>query len=337
MSRRPAIDQTGPLRRAMRMVGLVLILGTLGYMWTEGWSVWQSFFFTLVTITTVGYGDDGLSEAGERFTVLMMVAGIGTLTYAAGQAVNSLVRYQLDRRRQMERTIKQLKEHFIICGLGQIGWSVCEALEREDEPFVVIDADERRVEEAHEHGWIAIEGSGTNETTLVQAGVIRARALAVLTSSDTENIVVTLTARQIHPELDIISRADKAGSVSKMEHAGATRIISPTRVGGQRIADALVRPTVSAILDPLAKNATGFSLSELNIRPGCSMDGVELRTWGSSHRGVLIVAIRGEDGEVRPHPPADQKLVAGDTLIVAGPTGDIDALCSGDNSLKTAA
>ncbi len=319
--------ETVALRRSLVMVMLVAAGGTLGYIHTEGWGVWDALFFTLVTITTVGYSDQGLSERGQQFTVLVMLVGIGTLTYAAGQIIHAVMRAQYDRRRRMERHLKLVRDHFLICGLGQIGMVVAQCLEERGMPFVVVDTDPAHIENAMDRGWLGVKGSGTDEAVLTQAGLFRARGIVVLTGSDTENIVVALTARQLRDDVDIIARVERSDSVAKMRHAGASRVISPGRVGAERIADALTRPTLVAMLDPPGEETCPLRLGEVPIERGSGLAGAQLKTWGMAHPAVSVVGIRTPEG-TRTRPRSDERLREGDVLLVAGTRADLEALVS---------
>ena len=132
------------LVRAVLALVLVLSFGTAGFVLIEGWEPWKALYFTLITITTVGYGDEGVSEVGKRFTTILLLGGIATATYAFGQIVQAAVNYQLAWRRRMHQAIEKLNGHYIICGLGSVGRAVCDRLSAEGKPFVVIEADEER-------------------------------------------------------------------------------------------------------------------------------------------------------------------------------------------------
>lgn len=309
------------IRRTVTAALLVVGIGTCGYMWIEGWSLTKSLFFTLITLTTVGYDDYGISETSMRFTAVLLVIGLGVFTYAVSQLAPILFNEKASQERRMKKQIARLKDHYIICGLGRVGQACCRHLAMQDIPFVCIDPDDSMVLEAIERGHLALGGDATHDDVLEQTGIKRARGLAALTHSDTENIVITLGARQMNPSLHIISRADEPNSFTKMKRAGASRVISPIQAGGESIAHAIIEPTLSNMLDAFApENTSGPAIRfvELTIRPGSSLEGKTIREAGESHERVVFVAITKPGMDTRIHPPSDECLAAGDVLIAAG-------------------
>jgi voltage-gated potassium channel len=315
---------------------IVILAGTGGFMWVEGWDFWKSLFFTLITITTVGYGDYGLSDAGERFTAILLIGGIVVATYALGQVVQVLVDYRFAWERKMNRQIHRLSDHFIICGLGRIGRAVCIKLARENVPFVGIDTDERAVEDMIEHGHLARVGDATDDSVLEECGIQRARGIACVAGSDTENIVITFSARAMNPDLLIVSRAEHEDSVRKIRRAGASRIISPIRTGGLSIAKAILNPCVADFIEEADDVEGGISLSEMIVKADSPLDGTTVREYVARHGSVVLIALKRRDGALRIRPGADETLGAGDVLIVAGDAGAVSA-AAGEAEPRSAA
>ncbi|MFT5423521.1 MAG: voltage-gated potassium channel [Phycisphaerales bacterium] len=310
-------------RRSLLLLAGVLVLGTGGYTLTEGWSPWESFFFTIVTITTVGYGDHGVSHNGQVFTAVMMVLGIGSLTYTVGQLVQAAVAFGFDQERNMRRQILNLRNHVIVCGLGRIGTQVCELLDEAGAGFVVIDLSEQKVEQARRRGWIALDGDATDDHLLQDAGIAQARALVSVASRDSDNIVVTLSARSIAPGLDIYSRAEHADSVRKIRRAGATHVVSPVMVGGQKITEAILRPSLVGLLDPVLGGGQAVRLFEIQIEANSPLAGRTIDQIGAAHREVVFVAMAHEDGTVGVRPEPSQTLSPGQTYVIAGCEHDV--------------
>jgi len=300
------------------MLALILGLGTIGYMRIEGWPPWDAFFFTIITITTVGYGDGGLTDAGEGFTVFVMLSGIGTLTYAIGQSMNAIIRHQFDRERHMQQQISKLDNHFVLCGLGRIGEIVASDLESRGIPFVAIEIDPECVELACERGWLVVEGSATDEKLLERARIEHARGIAVLTNNDTENIVITMTARQMVPGLEIISRSEHANSVPKMRLAGASRVISPSRLSGRIVADSLLSPAAAALLGADVDTPSAIQLTDIYLSSGCKIVGQPFADWEREHPDVSLVATIGKGGEVAMRPSPATHFEAESTIVLAG-------------------
>jgi voltage-gated potassium channel len=304
----------------------VVALGTVGIMVIEGWSFAQSLFFTLITLTTIGYGDYGLSDAGRLFTIVLMVVGLGVVTFSAGHILPSLFNYQLAWERMMNNRILKLEDHFIVCGLGRIGRAVCQRLAREGVPFIAIDPDPAEVAIVAEAGFIAMVGDATDDEVLEEAGIARARAIACVTGSDTENIVITLSARGLNADLLIVSRAEEDDAMRKMQRAGATRVISPIRSGGVSIAGAILKPNIADFLERAHDRTQDFELAEVTIGAGSTLDGSTIRQKGAAHPSIAVVALKRVQTSAQMRPKPDDTLRGGDVLIVAGDMMAIDGL-----------
>ena len=316
-SGKPARSGRHLCRVAIALVA-VIAFGTIGITLIEGWSVQQSLFFTLITITTVGFSDYDLSEAGQRFTIILLAGGIGVATYSISQLVQSFMQFELARKRKMMRHIQQLHGHFIICGLGRIGEAVCQQLAEQSVPFVAIDLNQERVDEAISHGHYAVHGDATLDSVLESVGVANARGLACVTASDSDNIVITLTARSLNADLFILSRAETEAAVRKLQTAGATRVVSPIRAGGHSIASAIINPNLTEFLEMTGDGDASIAMAEVTIEEASILDGRTVRESVQEHENIVIVAVKHPDGQTRVRPPNDQSLAAGDVLIVAG-------------------
>ncbi len=307
----------GATRALLALLGVVLF-GSLGFMGVEGWDFWKSLFFTLITVTTVGYSDYGLSPAGERVASVLLLGGIAVATYAFGQLVQAVVNFRETKRRAMNNRIMKMSDHWIICGLGRIGKAVCIHLAQRNIPFVVIDHDEKTIDDAIECGFIAVAGDATEDDVLDDLGVTRAKGVACLTNSDPENIVITLSARELCPDVLIISRAEHEHSIRKIKRAGANRVISPVLSGGRQIAAAITDPHLAEMLESSAVAEGLVELSEIEVREGSTLAGQSIKELGGSHDSLVFVAIKDEAGAIRLRPHGDETLTVGDVIIIAG-------------------
>lgn len=295
----------------------VIAMGTVGFtVLEEQWTVWDSFFFTLITITTVGYGDYGLDTKGEVFALSLLLAGIMVTTYAFGQVVQLAVTGRVMWRRKMLRTIEQMQGHFIVCGVGRVGRAVCERFEESGVPLVVIDPDAERCEWARAHGHFAIEGRGTEDETLAAAGVARCKAMVAAASQDNENLVITLTAREHNPDCLIICRSGDPDTDTKFKRAGADRVVAPETNGGHIIANLLVRPHLTDFLAHTGED--DYQLTELQIEHGSPLAGLSIREMGEREPQLVFVAHKRDGQATRIRPEAKEVLAAGDILIVVG-------------------
>lgn len=316
--------------RCIVALGLVLVGGTLGYELIEGWTPWKSLFFTIVTITTVGYGDYGLSENGELFTVVVMIAGIGTVSIALGQVLTNAVSRALKPEKRMLQLAKQLKNHHIVCGYGRMGERVCARLLEDGAEFVVLDRDPGMVDIARAAGHIALRADATDDHALQDANIYRAVAVAAITPSDATNALVCLSAKALCPDLVIVARAEHQDSVSKLHRAGAQRVISPSVRGADGVAHHLLRPEIDEVLvGTLCVGHAGddsIAFTQIVITPECSLLGRTVREMGAEHPGIAFVAVHDESGGTRLRPDNEHRFAEHEAVVVAGDEDAIAAL-----------
>ncbi len=314
------------IAKSVVLLGIVVGTGTVGYIWIEGWSAWQSLFFTLITLSTVGYGDNGLSEAGERFTAVLMIGGIGTVSYTATSLLNRAVARAAHPERRIMQRIKHLRDHHVVCGLGRTGERVIERLREENVEVVAIDTNSRAVEKMRTRGVMAIEGDASLDDTLAKAGVDRACAIAVVTSSDAVNALICLTARALTPETTIIARAEDETSVRKLQRAGATNVIAPASYGGDGVAQYMLHPQVNHLLRGLQTEGAAIDFSEIFVSQESPHCGRTIEEIGGDNPRLVFVAARGRDQLVIVRPDPMRPLEDGDVLVVAGIPEDVRAL-----------
>ncbi len=305
--------------RALLAILLVILFGTGGILVTEeSWEVWQALYFTLITITTVGYGDMGLSESGQRFTTLLLVVGIATTTYAFGQLIQAAFAYQQDWRGRMQKSIDQLHGHAIVCGAGRVGRTACAQLRKEGRGIVLIDRDGRHIEWARNEGIPLLIGCGTEDEVLRLAGIDRAYGLVCATSSDAENIMISLSAHDLNKNLVVVSRAQEVESIRKLERAGANHVVAPAINGGRELATLLVHPHVSRFLRESYEAESSFRLTAVSIEPGSSIVGKTAREVGIAEPSLVFVAIQREGHDTRIRLRADEQFEDNDIVIVVG-------------------
>jgi len=301
----------------------LLSVGTLGFYFIEGLSFFKALYFTVITISTVGYGDIvPQTEAGKVFAIFLILGGAGLFFYAFGlisEVVLSGTIQNFFGRRQVEKKIQALKDHYIICGYGRIGKHICNLIAREL-PFVVIENDPAVIEEIEADGFLSIEGDATNEEVLIKAGIERARGLVTVLRSDADNVYITLTARSLNPRIFIMARADDEKVLKRLRQAGANKVFSPYLIGARRMALALLRPAVTDFLE-LATPEINLELQLEEVRlhsksPLIGKDLVSSRIREIS--GAIILAVKKLSGEMVFNPPPNYVLEAGDILIALG-------------------
>ena len=307
---------------ALALVSFVAT-GVFGYMGIEGWSFLESLYMTILTFTTVGYDEvRPLSTGGRVFTTFLMIGGVGTMLYTLTMVVQSVVEEEFLRsflrRQRMESRLSRLNNHFIVCGFGRVGQSVVEALTRDSERAVAIDIDGEAMARAAELRIPYVVGSATDDESLKAARIDRARGLIAALGSDQDNVFVTLSARGLNPNLQIVARASRAESVTNLERAGADRVISPHAIGGLRMAMSVTRPLAVDFLDSLltASDDDKQRLSEVLVTEGSALNTGPIQQT-CAPIGVHVLAIR-RGGEIIVNPAHDQVCLPGDSVILVG-------------------
>jgi voltage-gated potassium channel len=302
---------------------LVFVAGIAGYMLIEGWNLLDSYYMVVITLATVGYQEvQPLSDAGRLFTSFLILGGVGIFLYIIGAFTQILVEGRLQilwGKRRMQKLIDSLKDHFIVCGYGRIGSVVVDQLRREGHPLVVIEKEPEIVERLAEEGTLHVSGDATSDEVLTAAGLLRARSLITALSQEAANVYVTLTARQLNPRLMIIARGDAGSHIARLERAGADRVVLPHLIGGIRMAQSVLRPSVTNVLELAMRGTIDWHMEEMTLEPGSELSGKKLAESGIRQRfNVIIISIQNAAGESVFNPGPDTILAAGDTLITVG-------------------
>lgn len=312
------------LRVAALFVVAVVAAGVLGYRLLEGYTWLEALYMTAITLSTVGFQEvRPLTQIGRLFTIALLTAGLGVVLYTAVAIAEQVVAGEFQRvlgRRRMEKRIAALREHYLVCGFGRIGRVICRELASKPMPFVVVDHDAEAIRRAEDDGYLVLQGDATDETTLLSAGVQRARGLFAALPTDAANVFVTLTAKELNPALFVIARAESERSERTLRHAGADKVISPYAMGGHRMAQAALRPAVVEFIDLATHHQNlELQLEEIGVAPQSACDGVSLGEAGLCEQfGVIVVAIKRASGKMVFNPVPQETLEAGDRLVVLG-------------------
>ncbi|MEK6334673.1 MAG: potassium channel protein [Acidobacteriota bacterium] len=323
----PALPRTRPrrfrIRYALLALAAAILFGTAGFSLIEGWSLTDSLYVTVQTLTTVGYGDvPPRSSLGRVFAVVVMLLGAGGVALAVSTIVQSVVQSELvatfGQRRRSKRMSK-LHNHYIICGSGRVGSHLVRDLSRANESFVVIEQDQQRASEFSQRGLNVLVSDATLEETLREARVDYARGLAACLPDDADNVYVVLTARDLNPKLHIVARAAEEQAESKLLRAGANHVVAPTIIGGHRMAVALTKPAVGEFMDSIIANELGLGFEQVEVHAASPLVGKQLRSTPiRSELDVVIVGIRRQGGKMLFNPSGASQLENGDTLIAIG-------------------
>jgi voltage-gated potassium channel len=339
------LESASRLRRSIREVkrflviaGLltaILFVGTFGFMDVEGWSFFDSFYMSLITLTTVGYGEvHPLSFHGRLFASFLMVIGVTAVFASIAVMGETLLRLEMTdyfERKRRDRMLKNISGHYIVCGAGRVGRSVVEELIRSGADVVLIDNTVDRAKWATDKGAITLVGDATKDEVLRQARVDTARGLVAAISSDAENVYVALSARVLNPNIVIAARATDEQAEEKLRRAGATTVFTPYSFIGHRLAQSMLRPHVVSFLDvasafqkssDLDLEIEQVQISGLSPLKSHTLEQLRL---GSKH-GVIVLAIQHKNGVMQFNPPADLSIQAGDVLIAMGERSKLKVL-----------
>jgi len=323
--RRMLAEPTRRFQLSLLIVGVILAVGTGGYIALEGMSLIDALYMTLITITTVGFGEiHPLSPVGRIFTMVLIGLGVGTGAWALSNGVEIVLGQKLwnsVRRRKMEERIKSLKGHYIVCGYGRTGGQIVRDLKARHVDDVVVEERLDKQEEFLEKDILHIIGDATLDEVLLDAGIKSARGLVAALDQDAGNVMVVLTARGYNPDLLIVGRATSETAESKLLRAGADRVVSPYAIGGHRLALALVQPTVHDFFHRIFNvEDVSADIGEIFVDASSPLAGQTIldsdlrKEWN-----LTILAIRKEnDGEFILSPDPRRVIAPGETLIVIG-------------------
>ena len=322
----------GPLIGGFLALTLVFILGIFGYMRVEGWSFFDSLYQVVITLSTVGFQEVyPLSRNGRIVTMLLIVSGVGSFAYLVGSFTQVLVEGRLQQylgRRRMQKIIDGLAEHVIICGYGRIGSIVAHEILAENVSAVIVESNPDVIRLLEEQGIPYVAGDATADEVLLAAGLLRARTLVAALTQEAANVYVTLTARQLAPGIRIVARADAQGHTQRLQRAGADQVLVPHLYGGVRMAQSVLRPTVTSFLE-LADRSGEFDLQmeELQVRETSEIVDQNLIEARIRPRfNLIVIAVKKASGEMIFNPQPQAVLEAGDTMILVGQRDGLDGL-----------
>jgi voltage-gated potassium channel len=310
------------------LIGIVAF-GTSGYYFVEHMPLFEAFYMTIITISTVGYAEIiPLTHAGRALTIVIIILGITVGAYTIGMLVRAFIEGEMLKifgRRKVQKQITELKDHFIVCGFGRIGRIICNELAADNIDFVVIEQDPVIIEKIESKNYLFIEMDATSEEALLSAGIMKAKGIATALRSDANNVFITLTAKGLRPDIYILARASHENNEDKLSRAGASRVVSPHLIGGKRMAQVLKRPTVVDFIDIATMGSSlGLMMEEAMI--GKNSDLINKNLIDSNLRkdfGVIIVAIKKMAGNMIFNPTPSETLESGDVIVVIGKKEDL--------------
>lgn len=316
------------LSRRLALIAIALAItlaaGTSGFVLIEHYSVFDAFYMTLTTVTTVGSGEIGpLSHVGRIFNAFLIFFGVIVMLLAIGAMTQTIIELELNQffgKRRVKKMIEKLDGHIIVCGFGRVGRGAADELSLQGAPFVVVDNNEEKVERAIKEGMLAVFADASRDDVLREVGIARAKGLIATLASDADNLFLILTARTLNSKIQLTARVAEQTSEEKLRRAGADFVFAPYNSTGHRMAQALMKPHVQQFLDFTTQNLeVPVNIEQVRVSARSSfadstIAGMQLR----SEMGVIVLAIRTADGKMLFNPPAESRISVGDHLIVMG-------------------
>lgn len=305
---------------------IVIGFGTVGYRVIEGWPTLDCFYMTMITLTTIGFGEIyPLSPEGRIFTVLVIFLGFGIVGYSALTGVRFFIESEFTRflkRRHDMKCIENLKDHYVVCGFGRMGSFICREFDRRGVPFVVVEKRPETREKIRDAGYLLSAGDATEEGVLQAAGIDHAKGLVSVLESDAANLYTVLTGRQLNPKLDITARAGERSAQTKLKTVGADRVINPYVLGGMRLVVGVLKPDVLEFLDAVVDyKEQHIELEQVRIAEGSPYRGKQLaETEISQDPRFIVLSVKKQAGGLIFNPPPETVLDVDDTLIAIGDT-----------------
>lgn len=311
---------------------LLILFGTLGYIIIEGWALFDALYMTIISLTTVGYGETHpLSLPGKVFTILLIVTGIGSVAYIirniSMQYVQPFFEFVI-KEKKMEKILSKIENHYIICGYGRIGRDVCLNLIKAGKKVVVVDKQALFKDELDKHQVPVVIGDASYEEILIRAGIGKANGLVSAVTSEAENVFITMTARDLRHDLFIIARFEEPATQKKLMRAGANKVINPYQIGSDKISHIILKPTISKILDFAQKRGQfELDIEELEVRNDNPLVGKSLRNCGIREKhNIIIIAIERINGDIVTNPGPNYVFQEYDRLVMIANEKEIKSI-----------
>jgi len=326
------MNKTRHLAISIALSLLILVTGTAGYMIIEDWRFLDALYMTIITISTVGYREvNQVGDIGRVFTIFLVLIGVGFTFYVMAAVVQFMVEGRVRiimGRRRLDKQIDRLKNHYIVCGYGRIGRVLCRNLQRTPYDLVVVEKNPDLIPVMDEDGVLYLAGDAADETNLLKAGIRRAKGLVAALATDTDNVFLVLSARQLAPELNIIARASQEGAKNKLHAAGANSVESPYEMGAASMAHRIIRPTVTNFLDlAFAHTRKDIQMEEIPVSENSRLTNILLKDSGIRQDfNLIIIAIKKPDGTMLFNPSFEAALMPNDTVIAVGEEENLQKL-----------
>ena len=326
------------IRRILIVFLLLITIGTLGFAVFEGWTLLDSFYMTIITLSTVGFREiNPLSPIGQIWTIILIIFGISLLAYTGvSQVAQFLIEVPFWRNRTLLRRINAMRNHYIICGYGRMGRVIASEFQRRNQDVVIIENNPDAVHSLTESGYTYIDGSAIEDEVLLKAGVERAKGLVAVLATDADNLFVALSARQLNPELFILTRCSEEGTQAKMQAAGVNKVVNPYEIGGHKMAQMMLSPHVDDFIEIVSRQKKlNLAIDQIRVYPSSELAETSLMdTPIRSRFDTIVTAILDSSNEMHFNPASDTIINGGDVLICIGDRDNLqklEAIARGDS------
>jgi voltage-gated potassium channel len=317
-----AITLRNKLILSLILIIIVLLSGTAGYYFIEGWNLFDSLYMTVITLSTVGFQEiEPLSKAGKGFTIGLIFFSLGVVAYTVNYGVRAIFEGEIQEvfgRRKLKKALESLENHYIVCGYGRMGKVICNEFKARGVSFVVVEKEQQELDADDDS--LIIYGDATRDELLKNVGIEKAKGLISVLDSDAQNLYVVLSARGLNKNLFIVARANEEGSDYKLIRAGADKVVSPYHIGGLRIAHTIFKPTVVDFLELTAKTGNmEIQIEEVVVEEASSLAGKTIKEADIRAKNwVVIIALKKENKKIVFNPRADTLIEVGDKVAVIG-------------------
>ena len=307
---------------------ILITVGTLGFYFFGGseWSLIDSFYMTIITLTTVGFGEvHPLDDLGRLWTSFVIIFGVSGFLYMISEFGAEIIEFRVYQENQKKRKISKMKNHYIICGYGRMGAVIAKELHDKDYPFVIVELEQDKVDKITEIGYKSVLGDATIEKTLEEAGIHQAAGIVVCLNNDPDNLFVTLTARSLNHDAFLVSRCSQINNKPKLKQAGANKVVNPYTAGGHRMAELLISPELEDTVSlSLKQGIVDLAIDEVNLTNLNSFHGVKIKDSKIREEfNLIIIGLVNGDGSYEINPDPELQLSADHTVMIMGQKGQL--------------
>ena len=318
-------------QRILLYITLVIVIGSGGFYLLGGaeWTLLDSIYMTIITLSTVGFSEThDLNTSSRIWTIIVVVFGVTGFAYIATQIAHEMVDFQNYRRKRMKNRIAKMQNHYIICGFGRMGEVICDELNSKRQKIVIIERRDMNVEILRDKGFSYIVGDATNEDTLLDAGLERAKGVVIVLGSDPDNLFVTMTVKTLNPDIFIITRCSTIGSNKKFKRAGADKVVNPYVAGGHKMAELLLEPglndSIEIITDLDTESFLELGVDQIEVSSvQCLLDKTLHESQLRDKYNLMVLAVIENDGKIHINPKSDFILNSHQKAVITGRKEDL--------------